>query len=850
MQRLPIDDVMPQVRDALASHANLVLVAPPGAGKTTRVPPWLVRTSGFVPADQGVVLLQPRRLAARACAGRIAEEWGCRLGDEVGYQIRFENRTNARTRLRVVTEGILARRLRSDPSLEGVHTVVFDEFHERNLHSDVALSLLRELQQSLRPDLRIIVMSATLEAEPVAKFLGDCPIVVSEGRSFPVDVRYQSRSAIWNDVRGLGRDVAEAVGALLTEPGDDRGHVLVFLPGMGEIRRAESDLAGFASARGCEIHALHGSLPSELQDRVLKPSARRKIILSTNVAETSITIDGVSAVVDAGLARVARSDPRFGLDRLELARISEASATQRAGRAGRQSPGRCVRLWSSHEQSQLKPSDVPEIRRMDLSATLLLLADWGVRDPLGFDWFETPPAPQVEAALTLLRELGAIAADGSITESGRRLLEIPATPRWARVLDAAASTGDAGLLQQAARAVAMLAERDLMPRGASTRRGDSDLDVRFELLDARLRDGTGRALASAIEQYERAARGAPLSSRDGSPRNNESRAPRTLAEILLLAFPDRLCRRRAPGDRRAVMAGGRGVVLDESSCVHDAELFLALDAEESRRDGKLEARVSIAVAVERASLERLFPERLKVELEARYDSDKERVVAERALRFGSLALEDPKPAILSPEDASALLGEALAHEPRSFLATVPSAVSWLERYEMLRTALPEEELPEFDDTKLATAVRDGVTGCRRLDAARELDWPYLLSLVVGGNRVARLVDTEAPESWLVPSGQRSKLRYEAEGRVFLSVRLQELFGAKSTPKIARGRVAVVLELLGPNYRPVQVTQDLESFWARGYPEIRKELRARYPRHSWPDDPLTAKPEAKGGRRRS
>ena len=855
MTSLPIDPRIPEVLAALRDHHRLVLVASPGAGKTTRVPPAIVRAPGLLdPANPGVILLQPRRVAARSAAARIADESGWRLGREVGYQVRFERVAGPETRLLVATEGILTRRLVVDPFLEGTGAVILDEFHERSLHTDLALALVREVRESVRDDLRIVVMSATLDAGPVARFLGGCPILEVEGRAHPVEVRHAPASTA-----PLPERVAAAVERAIADPGD----ILIFLPGWEEIRRTARQLGPLADREGLLILPLHGSLPAEEQDRALRPADRRKVILATNVAETSLTIEGVRTVIDSGLVRRAGYDPERGLDRLELGRISRASATQRAGRAGRTAPGTCIRLWSAREDRGLEPFDQPEVRRADLAGTALTIHAWGHADLARFGWYESPPAEALDAADRLLARLDAIDAEGGvITPLGHRLLDLPVHPRLGRLLEAAAGRG---LIREGASLAALLSEKDILAtsgpdagRDRPPGRGRSDLLRRLDLLGEaeRLRFGPGargigvdpnaaRQVARARDQLERIARRLPGARRTGSDDADED----DLLKLALVAYPDRLARRREGGGPTARMVGGRGVRLDPASIVRDAELFLALDPREDRRGGALEARVRVASEVRAVWLEELFPERLRRLCSVEFDEARGRAVAVQTLCFDDLPLREDRNAPVDPDEASAALARAVGHRARAFVAENKAASAWLGRVDFLRRHLPEEAFPEFQDDDLAESLVLACVGRRTLDELRRVP---LVPIFRGRltHAQGRLLDAEAPEAIAVPSGNRIRLEYPPEGPPVLAVRLQELFGWSDTPRLARGRVTVLLHLLGPNDRPVQITEDLRSFWTSAYFQARKDLRARYPKHAWPDDPGTALAEAKGGRRRS
>jgi ATP-dependent helicase HrpB len=824
---LPIDSFLPAIAAAVRDHPALVLVAPPGAGKTTRVPPALLRASALPPDHPTLLMLQPRRVAARASAERIAHEQGFTLGHEVGYHIRFEKRYGPATRIRVLTEAILTRMLLDDPYLETVGAVILDEFHERNLHTDLAVAFLRELQQTVRPDLKLVVMSATLDAGPVAKFLGNAPVIVTEGRTFPVDIAYQpSRDT------PLETQVARAVDAALTRDGD----VLVFLPGVGEIERARRALAGL-DRDGIAVLPLHGSLPPDDQQRALRPepSGRRKVVLATNIAETSLTIDGVRSVVDTGLARVASFDADRGMDRLDLERISKASATQRAGRAGRQGPGWACRLWSESEQAHLPAFGTPEIHRVDLAGTVLAVHAWGAKDPRAFGWFDPPPEEMLAAAEELLTLLGALTG-GALTDTGRQLLKVPAHPRVARLLLAAAGTP---LLDDAVTLAAILSDDSRAPTPAGAKADPLALLHRPPPHLARIRD-----------QLSHTAR--------GLPRNADGIRPKDLADLLLLAYPDRVARRRGADPHAAVMVGGIGLRLAPEAltpALTAAPLFLALDAHHDPRSRRAEATVRTAAPVDLASLERLFPALLRADAALEYDPAKQKVAAFRRRFFRDLLLAEDPHGQVDPHQAGPVLAAALADQAVDLFQKDPAANRLLARVALLRHHQPHMNWPLFDDARLLDLLADACAGKRSLaeltdnhalaDALRAA-LPYPLD---------RQLDQFAPDTLEVPSGSRIKLDYTlppspaaAPPPPVLAVRLQELFGLLDTPRIAAGRVPVLLHLLSPGFKPMQITSDLRSFWSSAYFEVRKDLRVRYPKHKWPEDPLTATPEAKGRRR--
>ena len=853
---LPIDPALPEIVEAARAHRGLVLVAPPGAGKTTRVPVAVVEAGLLATKHPALVMLQPRRVAARASAGRIAAENGWRMGEEVGYHIRFERRVGPRTRIRVATEGILLRQLVADPFLEGVGAVVLDEFHERSIHTDLALALLREIKETVRDDLLLIVMSATMDAEPVSEFLRGCPVIRSEGRAYPVEITYRPTAGAVSP-----EAIARAVEEALSSPGD----ILVFLPGADEIRRVGANLETLARREDLLVLPLHGALSSEDQDRALRPSERRKVILATNIAETSLTIDGVRTVIDSGLARYASYDPRRGLDRLELGPISRNSAAQRAGRAGRTGPGRCLRLWSEGEQRGREEADVPEIRRVDLCAAVLALHAWGVTDPRRFDWYEAPPEVRIDSAERLLRMLGALDVEsGRITARGRQLHELPVHPRIGRLLMAAAQDG---WPDEGAALAALLSEEDIVRHGAardanaSSRprsRGASDLIVRLDLLEEaerdrfaeRIRDrgidpARARRVARLREELSRISRrlGSPAVSRPGGPDED------SILRWIMLAYPDRIARRRADGESLGVMVGGRGIRLGPESVVRDSEFFVALDPREDRRGGMLEARVRSASAIHHEWLERSFPESVRRERSVVFDEQRQKVVGRNALWYLDLLVREDHNAAVDDATASRVLAEALRPRASDFFREDEAAANWLARLQFLRHWVPESDLPDIDATVLSELLEAVCTGKRGVAEVRKVPLvPFLRGRL--SHSQGRFLDEHAPETMTVPSGNRVRLTYEPDRPPVLAVRLQELFGWADTPRVAMGRVPIVLHLLGPNFRPVQITDDLRSFWATTYFQVRKDLRARYPKHAWPEDPKLATAQAKGRSRPS
>jgi ATP-dependent helicase HrpB len=829
---LPIDDVVPDLLAAVAGRGVAVLRAPPGAGKTTRVPPALAgaRSGGKV------VVLEPRRVAARAAARRVAEERGWTLGREVGWWIRFERRFGDATRVVFVTEGLLLRWLQRDPFLAGVDALVFDEFHERALAADLSLALARQVRAGARPDLALVAMSATLDVAPLAGFLGGAPVVASEGRLHPVETRLLERA----DDRPLELRAAHATRRALAET---EGDVLVFLPGLAEIRRTEEALAPLSRERGVDLLPLHGDLAIETQDAALRRGARRRVVLSTNVAETSITVEGVRAVVDCGLARQLRFDPATGLDRLETVRIARASAEQRAGRAGREGPGLCLRLWTAADDLALRPFESPEVRRVDLAGSVLELAAWGERDFERFAWFEAPEPARLERAVGALRDLGAL-DEGGITALGRRLSRLPLPPRLGRLVLEGERLGVAA---DAALAAALLGDRDPFRSERRIHRpgSRSDLADRLEALDPRRH----RAVFAARNQILSLLR--TKTSTDPTPFNSEplplssSSTEESLLRAVAAAYLDRLCRRREPGSDRGVMVGGRGVRLARESAVRDAELFVAVELDAGRAGERAEALVRVASAAE---LGWLPAELVRSGRELAWDEARERVVARAVTRFEDLVLDQREIPIDDPEAAARRLAEQAAESPARALALEePELVALRGRLRFLARARPELALPEPDEGLLSALLPDLCRGLRSFDELRRAPLARALAESLSW-RQRKALDEDAPERLEVPSGSRVRLDYSDPVRPFLAARIQELFGLAATPRLAGGRVPVLLHLLAPNGRPQQVTHDLASFWANTYPEVRRELAGRYPKHAWPDDPAAARPERRPRRR--
>jgi ATP-dependent helicase HrpB len=836
---LPVDGLLPELLAALRAGPAVVLQAAPGAGKTTRVPPALLDAG--LAGDKEVWVLEPRRLATRLAAARVAEERGEALGETVGYQIRFEERSGPHTRLRFVTEGVLGRRLLAEPGLASVGAVVLDEFHERNLQGDLALALLRRLQRGGHP-LKLVEMSATLETGPLAEFLGGCPVLASEGRIFPVEVAYLDKV----DPRPLEAQVLAGLKRLL--PALPVGDVLVFLPGAAEIRRTQASVMDFASRHGFSVLPLHGDLPAAEQDRAVRPSPGKKLILSTNVAESSVTIPGVVAVLDSGLARMPVHSPWTGLPSLQTARISQASAAQRAGRAGRTQPGWALRLYTRTDFDGRPAHETPEIARTDLSETVLALAAAGVSDRRSFPFFQQPPSAALEAAERLLLELGGLDATGALTALGKRMLAFPLHPRLARVV---VEGEHRGVARAAATAAAILGERDLR-RGARTRLGGPPgrplaSSARSDVLE-RLADvgaAGNRAApgldAQALAAVERASRqlGRMVDTRQAPPAS-ESAEEDALLLCLLRGFPDRVARRRRPHAPDLVLSSGGSATLDEASAVHEPMLLLALDAEVRNGPRGPETRVRVASEVREEWLLELFPERLRDVEALVWNSAQARVDRVGQLLYGELLLDESRrPAPPSPE-ASQVLAEELRKTGLTGLVEPEALEGWRARVGFLAEAYPEAGFPSpVPDPRalLATALAEGRTSLGELDASQvQASLDALLP-----PRAQALLVRALPARVSLPGGRSLAIHYPAGAPPYVASRLQDFFGLSEGPRICDGRVALVLHLLAPNQRPVQVTTDLAGFWERHYPALRRELARRYPRHAWPEDPKHASP---------
>jgi ATP-dependent helicase HrpB len=808
---LPIDDVLDDLARTLAENNAAVLVAPPGAGKTTRVPlalldePWI--------GKKKIIVLEPRRIAARASAERMAKTLGERVGDTVGYRVRFGSKVSRLTRIEVVTEGIFSRQILDDPELTGIAAVLFDEFHERSLDADLGLALARDAQTGLREDLRILVMSATLDGARVAKLLGDAKVVASEGRAFPVETRYLGRKPD----APLERQMAEAIGTALRA---DPGSVLAFLPGAAEIRRTQNFLSERIHDAGIEIVPLFGALDAAVQDRAIQPAPKgcRKVVLATSIAETSLTIEGVRIVVDSGVARVPRYEPDIGLTRLETVRASRAAVDQRRGRAGRTEPGICYRLWDAPQTASLAPYTQPEILSADLSSLLLDLAQWGVSDPATLAFLDSPPTPALNEARILLRELGALDDDGRITAEGKSLRALALPPRLARMI---VDSHRLGAGREAAEIAAVLTERGLG--------GDSvDLDARLDQFrrDRSQRAASARSLAQRWTSQVAATEGAPSS--DDVP---------STGVMLAFAFPDRVARNR--GNGTFVLANGRGAAVDQASALARARYIAVAELTGTAASG----RILLAAPIAQADIELRFADQIENADEITFDRASMALRARRKRTLHAITLSEA-PLTLSPSAETAwVLADGLIAAGPDRLPWSKPLQQWRGRVMFLRKA-EGDPWPDLSDEALAAQRESWLvpalfekTSLKEISAGDLSD--ALMALLPWELR-ARL-EREAPTHFEAPTGTMLAIDYEAEQGPTIAVRLQELFGLTTHPSVAKGAVPLVLELLSPAHRPVQVTRDLPGFWRGSYAAVRSDLRGRYPRHPWPEDPASAMP---------
>jgi ATP-dependent helicase HrpB len=828
------------LRAVFQLHRDAVLHAPTGAGKSTLLP--LALWQQELPAGKKILMLEPRRLAARAVAQRMAMLLGEPIGATVGYRMRLDTRVSPHTRIEVVTEAVLTRLLQEDPSLEHVAYLIFDEYHERSLAADLGLALALDARETLEAAFRIVIMSATLECERVVALLGDAAVASVPGRAFPVDLHYLGSGApiLPDAMHSLERPVAQAVQRAADSVADD---ILVFLPGAAEIRRVEAVLREGNAIPGALLLPLYGDMSADSQDVVLAPApaGRRKIVLATNIAQTSLTIPGVTAVVDTGLERRSRFDPTTGMSRLELTRISRAASDQRAGRAGRVAPGACFRLWSEAAQTRLEATTPPEILEADLAPLALELARWGSADASRLRWLDAPPAPSLQQARALLQRLDALDARGSLTALGRDMSRLPLHPRLAHML---LLSRRLDALATAAQLAALLSERDLLRRGVARGQRDPDVRTRLDLMHGERGAASDR---HALQRAQRAAQSLAQEIRNvpepiGAPWAHIGGALQLAGALLSLAYPDRIGQRRSDGEARYLLANGRGARFDSATSLAREEFIVALELDDRER----EARIDLAAPLARAHLEQLFATRMVDEEQFGWDVREEAVLARRVRRLDALLIDS---SARSPPDDQRTLAAMLQGIAQLGCAALPwdaESRTLQARMEFVRKLQRSDlaDWPASDDAALMVSAGDwlapylqGVT--RRSHLANV---PLLAALRARLTAAqTRALDTLAPRDVLVPSGSHIRIDYVDENAPCVSVKLQEVFGLQHTPSIGGGAVPVTFKLLSPAQRPVQITRDLAGFWRSSYVDVRKDMRGRYPRHHWPENPLEATP---------
>lgn len=843
---LPIYEIERQLLDEVLKGGRIIVQAPTGSGKSTQIPQMLL-DHGLL-GDGSVVILQPRRLATRMLAKRVAQERGARLGDVVGYQIRFEDVSSAKTRIKYETEGILLRQMITHPRLEGVSAVVFDEFHERHLYGDITLARALDLQASARPDLKIFVMSATLDAGPLEQYLAPCGRLRSEGRTFPVAMEYLAdspdrRAAEPANAWDLAAQEFERVVA-----GGAEGDVLVFMPGAYEIGRTVQAIRNSPLARGFVVLPLHGELPASDQDAAVAQYDRRKVVVATNVAESSLTIDGIRIVIDSGLARIPRFDPYRGINTLLVEKISRASADQRAGRAGRTAPGRCVRLWSEREHRERPVQELPEVKRLDLAEVVLTLKATGVDHVRAFRWLEPPEGRSLDRAELLLKDLGALDPHTSrITDLGRRMLSFPVHPRYARMLLAA---GEFGCVRSVALIAALTQGRSLLQRrqGSDVRgdredflgeEADSDFFIlmrawryaernRFDLNKCRrlgIHAVSARQVGPLYDYFLRIAKEEGLRIEDAAPDNE------VIQKCVLTGFSDQLARRVDAGTLRCELVHGRKGVLARESVVQGSPLLVAAEVREVEgRDRELNVLLSLCTAVKAEWLKDLFPDDFSEQNDATYDAEAKRVIGRRQVLFRDLVLEgkrgDPP-----PEEAAAILAAEVLKGTLSLKGWDHAVDQWIVRVNCLARWCPELGLPPVTGEDREEMIRDVCRGAVSYKEIKEKPvWPAVRARLGGAQQA--LVEKHAPERIELSNGRKAKVAYSLENPPSISMRIQDLYDVRESPRVAMGRVPVVVHILGPNHRPVQVTQDLARFWKEHYPKIKQELQRKYPKHEW------------------
>ncbi len=813
---LPIDALLPELLHTLNRHTTVLLQAPPGAGKTTRVPPALLAADWR--DGRKILMLEPRRLAARSAAQFMARQLGEKAGQTVGYRTRLDSQIGPDTQIEVVTEGILTRLIQQDPMLEDYAAVLFDEFHERSLHADLGLALVRESQQALREDLRILVMSATLDTAPLARVLGNAPVLSSEGRAFPVEVLYRPHTE-----RFASDAVVACIHVALRE---QSGSLLVFLPGAGEIHRVAERLSGNLPA-DVVLAPLYGNLKSGEQDSAIQPAppGQRKIVLATAIAETSLTIEGVRVVIDSGQQRRAVFNPNSGMNRLVTTRVSKASAEQRKGRAGRIEPGVCYRLWSEAEQAALAEFTPPEILEADLASLVLELAQWGAREPAAVTWIDPPPLAHWNQARDLLQLLGLLNVEGAITDSGKAARLLGIHPRLARMV---LRGRELGLGTTAAEIAALLGERDLLGPQAG-----ADLHDRLRLLHGEYPQRVDRARLNAVRQTAR-----QLTHKNDSGQSLPT--PEETGRLLALAYPDRIGKRRSATGERYQLSNGKGASLPEGDPLARHEWLVAADLDGQAR----QARIYLAAPVLLADLEQDLPELISEREEAGWDEQRGTVLLRRVRKLGQLILSEKELGKPQPEQVQQALLQAVRSKGLDSLPWNETCRQWQARVALLRRELGHD-WPDVSTQALLDSLEDWLLpflhGMQRWADVHKLDLYNALNSLLDYAQQQQLGQL-APASLQIPTGQQVRLDYCAENGPVLAAKLQALFGWEHTPTVAGGKIPVLIHLLSPAQRPLAVTADLHSFWRNAYPEVRKDMRGRYPKHPWPEEPLSAAPQ--------
>lgn len=845
LEKLPVDDYLEKIFSSLETHPSLILSASPGAGKTTRVPPFLSQKS------QGkLIVLEPRRMAAVAAAHRIAQEQGWKVGHQVGYQVRFENKTSSETRLVFMTEALLARQMLADPELTGVETVILDEFHERSASVDMTLALLKELQ-FLGSKIKIVLMSATLQAQEISNYLRQAPVIEVPGKLFPLKISQQKESQKLRIDHFFFDKLIEKIKITLSRTKND---ILVFLPGVGEIRQTQNRLENQSWALSCDILPLHGRLSLEEQRKVLTRSSRQRIILSTNVAESSVTVDGVDTVIDCGLEKVAVWDQRTDFSRLDIQRVSLASARQRAGRSARQKEGFCEQLWSPQDELSMPKDRTPEIQRIDLSEILLFLSHHGVRQFESFDWFQKPESLRLQSSFKKLIHLKAIDKEGQLTALGQKIIRWPLSPELGAVLARFESLGQSELGSQI---VSCLQEPDFVnlnpeehPEGLKL---ESDLAFRLDILNGRIHLDRKELNYSGLERVKESARALiAMTAANGSLKKSQPLFnDNQLRRELLKAWPHRLCRRREK-TKRALSINGYGVQLSQQTFVRNSEYFLALSGVEGAMDN--ETLITSAIGFSKDEVLDILKDQVEMHEELDFVEDKEEILLCSQRRIGAISLEEPLYKRPSEEQLQDKLGQLLLQRWDKWIKENSSLESYFQRFQVLlcyQNVLPEKAQKALQEFSIATwkseSLKEASYGETSYKNLIKRDLRYFFNSRLP-TELRQILEEEIPASLQVPSGKTHAINYEKPESPSMEVRLQEVFGWSQNPSLLFGKVRITLSLLAPNYRPVQITGDLNSFWKNAYNDVKKELRSRYPKHSWPENPLEATAVA-GPRRR-